>query len=58
MVDRTKNIGYSTISPGTIGVSQRIFEDYLRGEAGFGNESGGLVYLTKNDIMPCGQNQY
>ena len=58
MVDKTKGMGYDAISPGTIGVSQRIYNSYLNGENGSENEDSGLVFLTKNDVMTCGQNQY
>ena len=58
MVNETRDMSYKAISPGTIGVSQRISMSYLSGEIGSKDGASGLVFLTENDVMPCGQNQY
>ncbi|GEM_PF-6296634 len=58
MVDKTKGPCYDAISPGTIGVSQRIYASYFSGESASGGDDGGLVFLARNDVMSCGQNQY
>ena len=58
MVDKTKSPGYDAISPGTIGVSQRTYVSYFGGENASEGKDSGLVFLAKNDVMACGQNQY
>lgn len=50
---------YKPISPGTMGVAQKISSSYRSAEVEeLGNESSRLVLLTKNDIMACGHNQF
>jgi hypothetical protein len=53
---KAKNTSY--VSPGTMGVSLSL--GYEAGEeiTESGEETSKLVFLTKNKIMPCGQNQY
>ncbi len=48
-----KDTSYETISPGTMGVAQKISSNHFSGK-----EDSELVFLTKNEIIPCGQNQY
>lgn len=50
---KSKRTSYEAISPGTIGVSQKISSSYR--DISDGSK---LVYLTKNEIMSCNQNQY
>jgi hypothetical protein len=48
---RAKNMGYEAeISFGTAGVSIALGEDF--------KETSKLVFLTRNKVMTCGQNQY
>ena len=49
---------YRQISPGTVGISQKISSDYELGDAKNIEETSKLVFLTRNKVMPCGQNQY
>ena len=49
---KAKSDSHNLIGPGTAGVAQRIS---LNSE---GLEISGLYALVKNDISPCGQNQY
>ncbi len=48
---------YEAISPGTVGVSQKISVDY-EGSEDSSDETSKLVFLSKNNVMSCGQNQY
>lgn len=41
---------YDAVSPGTIGVSVALAEREF-------TEDSGLVFLTKNNILSCSQNQ-
>jgi len=53
------NLGYESISPGTAGIAQRISSGYKgKGMDGSVGETSKLVFLMKNDVMTCGQNQY
>ena len=55
----TKNLGYEIIYPGTAGIAQRISLGYKEKEAvGDFKEVTKLVFLMKNNVMVCGQNQY
>ena len=59
MEDKTKRTAYEPIFPGTIGVAQRISSSYNSAEISeFGEETSKLVFLAKNEVMTCGQNQY
>ncbi len=50
---------YSSISPGTAGVAQRISSGYERKGIDLAvEEVRKLVFLMKNDVIACGQNQY
>jgi len=55
---KLKSTGYEAISPGTVGVSQRISSSYKIDATSFDGETSGLVFLAENDVMTCGQNQY
>jgi len=56
---KTTDTCYKPISPGTMGVAQKISSSYRSAEVEeLGNESSRLVLLTKNDIMACGHNQF
>ncbi len=59
MVYKISNLRYESISPGTAGVAQRISSGYKdKGIDGSIGETSKLVFLMKNDVMTCGQNQY
>ncbi len=51
---KTRNVDSVAISPGTIGVAQKISSGNTR----FSEENRNLVFLAKNDIITCGHNQY
>ena len=56
---KSNHLGYKPISPGTVGVAQRIssgYEGKVMDDAI--EETSKLVFLMKNNIMPCGHNQY
>jgi len=53
-----KEAKYEAISPGTIGVAQKISSEDRAGEALADVETSKLVFLAKNDLITCGQNQY
>ena len=53
----SKHQKYNAVNPGTAGVTQRISTYDVGGELD-GEETSGLYALVKNDVMPCGQNQY
>jgi hypothetical protein len=54
-----KETSYKLISPGTIGVSQKISTGYeVIENIESVEETSKLVFLTKNNVIPCGQNQY
>ncbi len=56
---KTNNLEYVPISPGTVGVAQRISSGYEgKGNDGAIEETSKLVFLMKNDVMACGHNQY
>ena len=56
---KTKDTGYEVISPGTIGVSQKISSDCeYRMAPEFKKETGKLGFLAKNEVRTCTQNQY
>ena len=56
---KIKESGYKSISLGTIGIAQKIPSEYkFREESETGDETSKLVFLTKNEVMPCGHNQY
>ena len=44
---------YELISPGTISISQKISSSDESGE-----ETSKLVFLAKNEVIPCSHNQY
>ena len=51
--------GYKPISPGTMCIAQKISSDYISAEVEeSGEESSKLVFLTKNEVMACSQNQF
>ena len=50
---------YKPISPGTMGIAQKISSDYKSAELEeSGEETSKLVFLTQNKVMACSQNQY
>jgi len=49
---KTEETGYVVISPGTAGVAQKISS--IRP----GEETSELVFLSMNNVMSCGHNQY
>lgn len=56
---KTDNFGYGPISPGTVGVAQRISSGYEgKGVGGALEETSKLVFLMKNNVMACRHNQY
>ncbi|MBU4069402.1 MAG: hypothetical protein KJ646_00295 [Nanoarchaeota archaeon] len=56
---RINKFEYELISPGTVGVAQRISSGYEgKGIDGAIEETSKLVFLMKNDVMACKQNQY
>ena len=50
---KAKGIGYEAISPGTMGVAQKISSGHRSLK-----EDSSLVFLTENHVISCGQNQY
>lgn len=56
---KPNNLRYKPISPGTIGIAQKISASYEGEETnGAIDETSKLVFLTKNEIIACGHNQY
>lgn len=56
---RLNDIKSMQISPGTVGIAQRIFSDYEeKGIIEDIEETSELVFLTKNDVLTCKHNQY
>ena len=50
---------YEKISPGTMGVAQKISSDYNSAEIlESGEETSKLVFLVKNEVRVCEHNQY
>ena len=59
MTHKRKDTGYEAVSPGTMGVAQKVSVDYeSRDAVESDGDDGGLVFLARNNIMPCGQNQF
>ena len=55
---KTKVKTYETISPGTIGISQKISSAYESGKVESDKETSKLVFLARNHVLSCSQNQY
>ena len=51
---KINDTSYEGISPGTIGVAQKISSDYEFSEI----PRSGLCFLERNYVQPCSQNQY
>lgn len=52
-----KNL-YESVSPGTMGVAQKISAGYQLDKSAESKETSKLVFLAKNEVISCGHNQY
>ena len=58
---KSKDTNYESVSPGTMGVAQKISSSYATESVESvksDEENSGLVFLAKNDVIACGHNQY
>jgi hypothetical protein len=56
MEDKKKYEVYKLITPGTAGVAQRMEPSYESVKTV--SEKSRLFALIRNEVVPCGQNQY
>lgn len=51
-------VEYDFVTPGTAGIAQRISSGYEDSRKKGIKETSKLFALMRNEVMPCGQNQF